>query len=162
MKEKKGFNSKCKLYRGVLLEYSYILKYIKNIGNTTTIPSFFSTSLDLEVAKEFSHYNEPKQNKNYLFSTIYIVTVEPKNNWIAQGFSINELSHYEKEKEILFQPFCFFKIEDIDVNMDKNNCNIYLNLIGKKEIWEQSMKSTSSIFYTEIENVVELNKLKNK
>ena len=46
--------------------------------------------------------------------------------------------------------------------MDKNNCNIYLNLIGKKEIWEQSMKSTSSIFYTEIENVVELNKLKNK
>ena len=162
MKEKKGFNSKCKLYRGVLLEYSYILKYIKNIGNIITIPSFFSTSLDLEVAKEFSHYNEPKQNKNYLFSTIYIVTVEPKNRWIAQGFSINELSHYEKEKEILFQPFCFFKIEDIDVNMDKNNCNIYLNLIGKKEIWEQSMKSTSSIFYTEIENVVELNKLKNK
>ena len=162
MKEKKGFNSKCKLYRGVLLEYSYILKYIKNIGNIITIPSFFSTSLDLDVAKEFAHYNEPKQNKNYLFSTIYIVTVEPKNNWIAQGFSINELSHYEKEKEILFQPFCFFKIEDIDVNMDKNNCNIYLNLIGKKEIWEQSMKSTSSIFYTEIENVVELNKLKNK
>ena len=160
MKEKKGFNYKCELYRGVLLEYSYILKYLKNIGNIITIPSFFSTSLDLDIAKEFAHYNEPKQNRNNLFSVIYIVTVEPKNNWIAQGFSINELSHYEKEKEILFQPFCFFKIANIVVNTDKNICNIYLNLIGKKEIWEQSMNNTSSVFYLENENVVELNKFK--
>ena len=160
MKEKKGFNYKCELYRGVLLEYSYILKYLKNIGNIITIPSFFSTSYDLDIAKEFAHYNEPKQNRNNLFSVIYIVTVEPKNNWIAQGFSINELSHYEKEKEILFQPFCFFKIANIVVNTDKNICNIYLNLIGKKEIWEQSMNNTSSVFYLENENVVELNKFK--
>ena len=54
MKEKKGFNYKCELYRGVLLEYSYILKYLKNIGNIITIPSFFSTSLDLDIAKEFA------------------------------------------------------------------------------------------------------------
>ena len=65
------------------------------------------------------------------------------------------------EKEILFQPFCFFKIANIVVNMDKYICNIYLELIGKKEIWEQSMKSTSSVFYLENENVIELNKYKN-
>ena len=162
MKEKKGFNCKCELYRGVLLKYSYILKYLKNIGNIITIQSFFSTSLDLDVAKEFAHYNEPKQDRNNLVSTIYIVKVDPKNNWIAQGFSINELSHYENEKEILFQPFCFFKIENINVNLDNTTCKIYLILIGKKEIWEQSMNSTSSIFYIKNENIVELNKFKNQ
>ena len=161
MKEKKGFNTKCELYRGALFDYSLILKYLKNIGNIITFPSFFSTSLDLNVAKDFAYYNEPKENRKYSFSVIYIININPRNDWIAQGFSINELSHYQNEKEILFQPFCFFKIANIVVNMDKYICNIYLELIGKKEIWEQSMKSTSSVFYLENENVIELNKYKN-
>ena len=38
--------------------------------------------------------------------------------------------------------------------------SLSLNLIGKKEIWEQSMNNTSSVFYLENENVVELNKFK--
>ena len=158
---KKGFNTKCELYRGALFDYSLILKYLKNIGNIITFPSFFSTSLDLNVAKDFAYYNEPKENRKYSFSVIYIININPRNDWIAQGFSINELSHYQNEKEILFQPFCFFKIANIVVNMDKYICNIYLELIGKKEIWEQSMKSTSSVFYLENENVIELNKYKN-
>ena len=73
IKEKKGFNYKAKVYRGTLFIYSLILKNIKNIRNIIVFPSFLSTSLDLEITKKFAYYNIPKENRNFLFSTIYII-----------------------------------------------------------------------------------------
>ena len=43
MKEKKGFNDKAKIYRGVLISYSLITNYLRNIGKIITFPSFLST-----------------------------------------------------------------------------------------------------------------------
>ena len=159
-KENKGFNCKSELYRGALFNYSSILNYIKNIGNIITYPSFFSTTLDINVAKDFSRYNDSLELRNGLFSANYIITMNPKYDWIAQGFNINEISYYTKEKEILFQPFCFFKIKHVNVDIDKGYCYIYLELIGKKEIWETSMNDRSSINYIKEGNFIELNKLK--
>ena len=158
MKEQKGFNFKSQIFRGTLFNYSLILKYIKNIGNIIAFPSFLSTSLDLEIAKRFAHYNEPKENRNFLFSTIYIISINPRNDWIAQGFDINGISCFKNEKEILFQPFCFFKLIDVKIDTDNYLCNIYLELIGKKEIWEQNMNSDSSVAYIPQENFIELKK----
>ena len=157
-KEKKGFNSKAEIYRGVLLDYSLILNYLKNIGNIITFPSFFSTSLDKEIAHEFAHYNKPKNERNNLFSTIYFINVNPRNSWISQGFRIDAISYYEKEKEILFQPFCFFKLTNVKVSLENYTCFIYLELIGKKEIWEQIMDDNCHVSYEKEENLIELKK----
>ena len=162
MKENKGFNCKAQIYRGSVFDYSLILNYIKNIGKIITFPSFFSTTLDVETAKDFSRFYESKEERNGLFSTNYIININPRNNWIAQGFNINEISHYQKEREILFQPFCFFILNDVKVDIKNCMCYIYMELIGKKEIWEKSMNSTSNILYIKNENVIELNKIKQK
>ena len=160
MKEKKGFNDKAKIYRGVLISYSLITNYLRNIGKIITFPSFLSTSLDYEVAKDFSHYKKQKKEKNGLFSTIYDININPKNDWISQGFRIDAISYYQNEKEILFQPFCFFKLVNVKVDMDNFTCCIYLELIGKKEIWEGNMDNTSNIYYEPKENFIELVKKK--
>ena len=157
-KEKKGFNSKAEIYRGVLVDYSLILNYLKNMGNIITFPSFFSTSLDKEIAFDFAHYNKSKEERNNLFSTTYFISVNPKNNWISQGFRIDAISYYEKEKEILFQPFCFFKITNVKVNLEKYSCFIYLELIGKKEIWEKNMDDNCYVLYEKEENLIILKK----
>ena len=157
-KEKKGFNSKAEIYRGVLVDYSLILNYLKNMGNIITFPSFFSTSLDKEIAFDFAHYNKSKEERNNLFSTTYFISVNPKNNWISQGFRIDAISYYEKEKEILFQPFCFIKITNVKVNLEKYSCFIYLELIGKKEIWEKNMDDNCYVLYEKEENLIILKK----
>ena len=40
--------------------------------------------------------------------------------------------------------------------MNLNMCYIYMELIGKKEIWEQKMNNKSSIEYHQDENFIEL------
>ena len=158
-KDKKDFNCKSELYRGILLNYSDVIDYERNIGNIVTFPSFFSTTLDVEVAKSFSEYNFSKEQRKGLFSANYIIRTKPNYDWISQGFDISNLSSYKNEKEILFQPFCFFRITDVKVNTKLNICYIYLELIGKKEIWEQSMNRSSSILYQKSENYIELLKV---
>ena len=54
IKDQKGFNCKSQLYRGALFDYSLILNYERNVGNIITFPSFFSTTLDINIAKQFS------------------------------------------------------------------------------------------------------------
>ena len=155
IRDKKGFNYLSELYRGALFNYSLVLNYERNIGNIITYPSFFSTTLDVEVAKQFSKYNEPNEREG-LFSANYIIHLIPRNGWISQGFNITNISNYKNEKEILFQPFCFFKLTNVTVDLKNNICFIYLELIGKKEIWEKKMNNYSSIEYQQPENYIEL------
>ena len=154
--DKKGFNYKSEIYRGALFNYSHILSYERNIGNIITYPSFFSTTLDIQVAKEFSQYNLSKENRGGLFSTNYIIRINPKSDWISQGFNITNISTYKNEKEILFQPFCFFWLTKVNVDLKNNLCFIYLELIGKKEIWEKRMNINSTTRYQNNDNFIEL------
>jgi len=157
--EKKGFNNKAQIYRGSILKYSEVLKFLQNIGNIITFPSFFSTTLDFGIAKYFSRFTEPKETRYGLFSIIYIININPRNGWISQGFNISELSYHQLEKEILFQPFCFFKLTQVKIEIENYLCYIHLELLGKKEIWELSLRMTNNIFYKPVENILELNKV---
>ena len=157
-KDNKEFNCKSEIYRGALFDYSLILNYQRNVGKIITFPSFFSTTLDINVAKQFSQYYKTKELRNGLFSTNYIININPNNDWIAQGFNISGISFYKNEKEILFQPFCFFILHKVDVDLNNNVCNINLELIGKKEIWEEKMNENSTVDYKEEENFIKLNK----
>ena len=155
-KDQRGFNFISELYRGALFNYSHILSYERNIGNIITYPSFFSTTLDIQVAKEFSQYNLSKEYRGGLFSTNYIIRINPKSDWISQGFNITNISTYKNEKEILFQPFCFFWLTKVNVDLKNNLCFIYLELIGKKEIWEKRMNINSTTRYQNNDNFIEL------
>ena len=86
----------------------------------------------------------------------YTININPKEEWIAQGFNISNISHFINEKEILFQPFCFFKINKVETDLDNNRCFISLDLIGKKEIWEKRMNNNSFVVYQKTENFMEL------
>ena len=156
-RDNKGYNSKSELYGGALINYPLVLNYERNIGNIITFPSFFSTSLDKEIANNFSQYNESKENRKGLFSANYIICINPGNDCIAQGFDISDISNNKYEKEILFQPFTFFKINNVKVDLTKNISFINLELIGKKEIWEEKMNEKSNIDYQVSENFIKLN-----
>jgi hypothetical protein len=155
-KDDKGIYFNAELYRGTLLEYSKVLNYVRNIGNIITFPSFLSTTFDVNVAKDFSQFFFPKETREGLFSANYIIYINPKNSWINQGFNISNISSYKEEKEVLFQPFCFFRIQKVNVDMNLNMCYIYMELIEKKETWEQKMNNKSSIEYNRNENFIDL------
>ena len=155
-KDNKGIYFNAELYRGTLLKYSRVLNYVRNIGNIITFPSFLSTTFDVNVAKDFSKFFFPKEAREGLFSANYIIYINPKNRWIDQGFNISNISNYKEEKEVLFQPFCFFRIQKVNVDMNLNMCYIYMELVGKKEIWEKKMNNKSSIEYHKEENFIEL------
>ena len=156
IRDKKGFNRQSEIYRGALLEYSLILNYQRNVGNIIAFPSFFSTTLDINIAKEFSQYDNSKENRGGLFSVNYIIKTNPNSDWISQGFNVSGISFYKNEKEILFQPFCFFRLIKVEVNLESNICFIYMELIGKKEIWEKKMNDNSNIKYQRNGNLIEL------
>ena len=44
------------------------------------------------------------------------------------------------EREILFQPFSFFCVEKVDINLNEKTADIYLKTIGKKIILEKEIK----------------------
>ena len=87
---------------------------------------------------------------------IYTINIAPKKEWIAQAFNISNISHFKNEKEILFQPFCFFKIINVQTDLQNNRCSISLDLIGKKEIWEKKLNNCSAIKYQKSDNFMEL------
>ena len=78
-KDNKGIYFNAELYRGTLLKYSRVLNYVRNIGNIITFPSFLSTTLDVNVAKDFSKFFFPKEAREGLFSANYIIYINPKN-----------------------------------------------------------------------------------
>lgn len=65
------------------------------------------------------------------------------------------MAKYKKEKEILFQPFSFYKVKDIKIDIAKFTADIYLETIGKKEIFEIGIKEGKNIFYDEKNDLIQ-------
>ena len=63
---------------------------------------------------------------------------------------------YETEKEILIQPFSFYRVIDVNLNEDNFTADISLETIGKKEILEEQIKLGKKIEYNEKENIMEI------
>ena len=148
---------KTTLYRGSRLPYSSLLPYIRNVGKIIIFSSFISTIETENVAKMFSGRDRSIQqfNANSLFSVIYIITINHQNDWISNGINIQNVSYFRDEKEILFQPFSFFLLKDIKINITNYTADIYLETIGKKEILEEAIKKGKKIIYNKNENIME-------
>ena len=92
---------------------------------------------------------------NSLFSVIYIITINHHENWISNGINIQNVSCFRNEREILLQPFSFFLLKDIKINITNYTADIYLETIGKKEILEEAIKKGKKIIYNKNENIME-------
>ena len=160
-----GFNNKMyynlnksEVRRGIKLPYSCLLPYERAKGKVILLSGFTSTSLDEKQAKNFSGRNQTREQykTRLIFSVIYIITNYCKNNWISNGVNIQKESVFKTEKEILYQPFSFYYVRDVQIDLENYTADIYLDTIGKYEILEEKIKIGKQIKYNEKENIMEI------
>ena len=159
-KKKKMFyqeNNKT-LYRGVKLPYSSLLLYERAKGKIVLFSSFTSASESIFCAKRFCGRENSKElyEANCLFSVILLINNKWENKWISNGINIQKESKYKKEKEILFQPFSFYLLKDVNINLENYTADIYLDTIGKTEILEEKLKDNIDIEYNYSKNIIEI------
>ena len=56
----------------------------------------------------------------------------------------------------MFQPFSFYKVTKVDIDIKGYKADIYLETIGKTEILEEQIKLGKKIKYNETENIMEV------
>ena len=153
-----GLN-KTELRRGTKLYYSCLLPYERAKGKVILLSAFTSTTEDESVARNFSGRNAPKTlyKTRLKFSVIFIITNYCKQNWISNGVNIQKLSVYD-ESEILYQPFSFYYVRDVQIDQKNYKADIYLDTIGKYEILEEKIKNGEIIEYNQKERIMQVKK----
>ena len=151
----KGIIADTTLYRGTRLNYIDLLLYERNLGKIITFPSFTSTSEEKSVAEEFSGRND-LGNNNGLYSVVFTIYIKNSENYCPCAFDIQEVSKFDSEREILIQPFTFFRIKDVSIDLKVLKADISLEMIRKQEILEVYIKNKNKLTYNEKENIVEV------
>ena len=160
-----GIKETTTLYRGIKINFIDLLLYQRNKGKIITFPSFVSSSLDLKIAEDLSDRNTEtaeERKKTGLFSVIFTINYKiNKNNnydkYYPVCFNISEISRFD-EKEVLFQPFTFFKIKKVDINLNEYIADISLSAIKKLDLLEPYIKDKFKLKYNEKYNIVEIPK----
>ena len=67
---------------------------------------------------------------------------------------------YQNEKEILFQPFSFFILDDVKIDKNIQQIYIYMIAVGKCEILENEVKNSSNIVEIVYNSVLNIKKTK--
>ena len=145
-----GIKQKVKLYRGVGLYLIDILPYKNNLDNIIIIPNFFSTSANINTAKSFAS-SHSGGNK---FAVLYTVNYNYESNWMFNTINVEGASQYHEE-ERLFQPFSFFKVKKVDIDLNHKKADIELDAIGKASILEEAIKDNKKIMYNRSKNIIE-------
>ena len=146
------------LHRGMRIPYSSVLPYERAKGKIILLSAFTSTTEEPKIAENFSG----RKNTETLFKTKkrFSVILKIKNyykkDWISNGVKIESLSQYKKEKEILYQPFSFYYVRDVQIDQQNYKADIYLETIGKQEILEEKIKLGKEIKYNEKEKIMEI------
>ena len=56
----------------------------------------------------------------------------------------------------LFQPFSFYYLKDIHIDIQKKTADIFLETVGKKEILEEKLRGGSEIKYSRKNKIMEI------
>ena len=148
--QSKFFEENKIIFRGIVMKYSSLLPYIINTKKIIIFSAFTSTSIHEEVAKYFSDRKE-KNQKDYSFSVIFRITNKHEKNWISNGVDISEVrvnkNKNNEEKEVLFQPFSFYYLKNVNINLNDKIADIDLETIGKEEILETKIQIGGEIEY---------------
>ena len=157
-KNKMYFNESKNVLRGIKIPYSSLLPYERAKGKVILLSSFTSTSQSEQSARTFSGRNKAEEQfKNkLLFSVIYIIKNYYEKDWISNGINIMQESKYQKEEEILYQPFSFYYVSDVIIDKEKFTADIYLETIGKLEILEEQLKVGKIIEYNPQKKIMQV------
>ena len=120
------------------------------------LSAFTSTSENEGIAKRWAGRKDALSlyKTNLKFSVVF--KINNKKTWISNGIDIQEESKYIKEKEILYQPFSFYYVRDVQIDIKNYIADIYLDTIGKKEILEEKIKIGKEIEYNQKENIMQV------
>ena len=148
------------LLRGAKLYYSCLLPYERALGKIILLSAFTSTSEKEEIAKKWAgRGKEEEVYKNSLkFSVVFHITnlYDKDNKWISNSVDVQGCSRFKKEKEFLFQPFSFYRVKNVEFDIDNFKADIYLETVGKKEILEEKIKLGKEIKYNKNENIMDV------
>ena len=144
------------LYRGAKIPYSCLLQYERARGKIIILTSFTSTSEDKAKALKFSERTNSKEiyTTHLNFSVLYIIKNRWENDSISNCIDIQNISRFENEREILFQPFSFYYVEKVDIDLSKYTADIYLETMKKSEIFENKLREGKEIFYDGKDNIM--------
>jgi hypothetical protein len=145
------------LHRGMKLSYSSVLPYERVKGKVILLSAFTSTSEEEKVAVNFSGRKNTQSlyKLKKRFSVILNISNSYKKQWISNGVKIETISKYKSEKEILYQPFSFYYVRDVRIDLKNYKADIDLETIGKKEILEEEIKIGKNIEYNEKEKIMQ-------
>ena len=146
--------------RGIRIRYSCLLPYERAKGKIILLSGLTSTTLDENQANNFSGRNQSeKQYKtNLIFSVIFIITNKYTKGWISNGVNIQNESKLKFEKEILYQPFSFYYVRNVRIDLTNYSADIELETIGKHEILEEKIKIGENIEYNKKEKIMQIEK----
>jgi hypothetical protein len=152
------FNESKNVLRGIKMPYSSLLPYERAKGKIILLSSFTSTSQSEKYARNFSgRRRSGDQYKNSLiFSVIYIIKNSYQKDWVSNGINIMQESKYKKEQEIVYQPFSFYFVRNIEIDKENYTADIYLETIGKMEILEEQLKFGKSIEFNSNKRIMQV------
>ena len=157
-KNKYCMENKKTYYRGVKKSYINLLPYERAKGKIIILSSIISTLGNEDLGKRWSGRMNSREvyKKNLKFSTIFYITNYYKEDFISNGIHIEDISTYKNERECLFQPFSFYYVKDVQIDLSNYTANIYLETIGKKEILEKQIKEGKEIEYNQKDNIIQV------
>jgi hypothetical protein len=153
-------SNKKEVYRGVQLTYTNLLPYERAKGQIILLSSFTSTSECELIAHTWAGRGEESKiyKNNLKFSVVFNIKNSFGNaNWISNGINIQNVA-VQKEREILYQPFSFYYLRDVQIDMKNYKADIFLETIGKTEILEEQVKNGKSLEYNRKMNIMEVRK----
>jgi hypothetical protein len=141
-----------KLYRKFVLKNDDYIKYINNIGELICFPAFTSTS-----EKDMSKYSFPTSlaiNINNIKSDdIYVLLVLDyrcnNSSYPTPCINVSNYSSNSGEKEYIFPPFSFFRIDKVETKNGTSNAPhiIYMTVPNKRVLIEFAIKNKKTINY---------------
>ena len=143
-------------YRGLKLNIIEFLEFLKNNDKIITFPSFLSVTKrkkDAELSSNRNSHLEGK-NSNDLYSVIMTFNYSHQEDYEPSIYELKDLSQFHEEEEHIILPFTFMKVKKINTDSKKRICDIDLEIIGKKEIFENKMNDKTIIKYDFTENLM--------
>ena len=140
------------------LSYSNVLPYERAKGKVILLSAFTLISEEEKVAVTFSGRKNTQSlyKLKKRFSVILKIRNKNKEKWVSNGIKIETISKYKSEKVLLYQPFSFYYVRDVNIDYKNYKADILLETIGKQEILEEKIRIGKEIKYNEAEKIMQV------
>ena len=127
------------------LDISELLNYERFKGCILSFPSFTSTSTFIDYVADPDRYGGrltsiPTRKQQGLFSVVLTIDYKFCEGAVPNVINIESISFFESESECLFLPFSFFKIKKVVIKLEDYECDIEVENLCRKFIFEEKMR----------------------